>query len=103
MPVFWRLDMSQASIEAIAEELNQRSSGFTIGSLQELRVRLKRLSHAPCSTIFKFTSVTPPRTWVCRFGGRTELQFNIGFETINGIEYLRHGVAFSFESSQWVP
>jgi hypothetical protein len=94
--------MSQLTIEMIAEELNRRSKGFRIGNLQDLRVELKGLAHAPSDTIFKFTTATPSRDWACHFGGRKELQFNIGSETIDGIDFLRHGVAFSLEPSQSV-
>jgi hypothetical protein len=41
--------------------------------------------------------------WAFHHGGRSELQFNIGLETISQLNQLRHGVAFSFELSQALP
>jgi len=36
-------------------------------------------------------------------GGRSELQFNIGFEDVSGIREFRHGVAFSFQTNRTLP
>ncbi|WP_143048319.1 hypothetical protein [Burkholderia sp. WP9] len=41
--------------------------------------------------------------WAFHFGGRAELQFNIGMEESDGKKYIRHGVAFSLEPSQTLP
>ena len=38
--------------------------------------------------------------WAFHHGGRTELQFNIGHADAKNKDYLRYGVAFSFECSQ---
>jgi len=90
--------MPQPTIEAIVQELNQRSSGFVIGDLQQTRVQLKGLSHTSCKTIF--SGATTSESWAFHHGGRTELQFNVGLEQLEGAEYLRHGVAFSLETSR---
>ncbi len=41
--------------------------------------------------------------WTFHIGGRTELQFNVGLEPLEGTDHLRHGVAFSFEPSRDYP
>ncbi len=83
------------------KELNQQSSGFTIGGLQQIRVQLKGLNHASSRAIF--SGATTFENWAFHHGGRSELQFNIGFESLNSVEYLRHGVAFSLETSRSLP
>lgn len=88
-------------IRKIAEELNRRAASYAIGSLQEIRVSLKGFSRRPARQIF--TSQTIHDEWACHLGGRTELQFNIGLEEIDGRTEFRHGVAFSFELSQTLP
>jgi hypothetical protein len=93
--------MYQQNLQSIAKELNQRSSGYTIGGLQRIRVQLKGLSHASFRTIF--SAATTFDNWAFHHGGRSELQFNIGFESLDGVEYLRHGVAFSLETSRSLP
>ena len=49
-----------------------------------------------------FSKQTINPYWAFHHGGRTELQFNIGFDRSDGDE-LRHGVAFWFETSQTLP
>ncbi len=87
--------MTLNNLREIAEKLNVRSSGFQIGSLQEIRLNLgltsrKVLKHP----IYNLDKVRAD--WAHHFGGRKELQFNIGFEN----QELRYGVAFSLETSQ---
>lgn len=93
--------MYQQSLQTITKELNQRASSFTIGSLQQIRVQLKGLRHASSRAIF--CGATTFDNWAFHHGGRYELQFNIGFESLDGVEYLRHGVAFSLETSRSLP
>lgn len=90
--------MSSASIEmtAIAEELNRRAQSHPVGKLQWHRAELHGMRRA-CSVIF--TGSTINSDFAFHHGGRTELQFNVGFEEIDGKRWLRHGVAFSFELS----
>ena len=79
-----------ATIREIAEEIDHRAHSYSIGKLQEVRRQIKGLSKLASHRIFA------PRTvferWAFHFGGRTELQFNIGFETVDDINYVRHGV-----------
>jgi hypothetical protein len=89
------------NISAIAQELNLRASGHSIGHLQTIRAKLKDFSRRPGSAIF--SSQTIHTKWAFHHGGRSELQFNIGTENVSGREELRHGVAFSFTLSQTLP
>lgn len=85
----------------VAHALNARASSYAIGGLQDLRTRLRGYSKRPSSNIFTSQTIHPH--WAFHYGGRTELQFNIGLEDVtDGLE-LRHGVAFSFERSQSLP
>ena len=88
-------------IKAIADRLNHYSKSFNIGSLQQIRRKIKNLAHAPSSSIFTDQSIQ--ENYAFHLGGRTELQFNIGLERIGGTQYLRHGVAFSLETSKTLP
>jgi len=49
-----------------------------------------------------FGSQTIKETYAFHHGGRSELQYNIGFDGSDG-DFLRHGVAFSLEPSQTLP
>src|SRR5258708_5087062 len=86
---------------SIIHEVDLRAREHPIGKLQQIRKELtgnKRLS---------IKSIFDPRTttdlWAFHYGGRRELQFNLGIERINGVDELRHGVAFSLERTQTLP
>ncbi len=85
-------------IKQIAEELNKRASTYSIGGLQDIRKEIKKLSRKASSTIFTNETISE-EGWAFHYGGRKELQFNIGFEE----EGFRYGVAFSLETSQALP
>lgn len=89
------------NIPAIAEKLNRLAPAHRIGNLQTIRTKLKGLARQPGTKIFAGKTIT--EEWACHYGGRTELQFNIGY--VNDVEpyQLRFGVAFSFELSQTLP
>jgi len=82
------------TIKQIAEQINSRSKDFEIGKLQELRTKIKNLGKHPTNKIFN--SMTIFDEYAFHYGGRKELQYNIGIE--NEI-YYRHGVAFSLQRS----
>jgi len=86
---------------AIAEELDKRAGSRPIGGLQELRKELKGLARLPTHHIF--SSQTTFKEYAFHVGGRTELQFNIGFDSPDDEEMFRDGVAFSLEPSQSLP
>ncbi len=85
------------NIPAIANKLNQLAASHPIGKLQEIRTQLKKLNRRPGDKIF--SAHTTFDDWAFHHGGRTELQFNIGYANDDNDD-LRHGVAFSFETSQ---
>jgi len=92
--------MTSKDLRSIISEVNLRAKTHPIGMLQEIRKNLKGLKRLP-RTIF--TSLTTFDEWAFHYGGRKELQFNIGIEYLEGADELRYGVAFSLETSQSLP
>lgn len=90
-----------SEMKKIAEELNRLSEAHPIGSLQQTRQELKGLARRAAKSIFTAQSIQDD--YAFHLGGRTELQFNIGWETVDGVQRFRHGVAFSLEPSQTLP
>ena len=88
------------TLAEIVARLNDMASGHRIGQLQQIRKEVKRLRRVGSRNIFP--AEPPDPTWVHHFGGRTELQFNLGIEEVDGQQRLRHGVAFSLETSRSV-
>lgn len=88
-------------INDIAHQIDENASGFRIADLQEIRKNLKGHERRAGSKIFN--DVTIFENYAFHYGGRQELQFNIGIEEINDTQFVRHGVAFSLESSQSLP
>jgi hypothetical protein len=86
------------TIKQIANEINNQSKKFEIGKLQELRTKIKNLNRQPGEKIFNNNTIFD--SYAFHYGGRKELQYNIGKE--NDTDY-RHGVAFSLERSQTLP
>lgn len=87
--------MTNIDIHSIAAEVNKRSEGHPIGELQKIRKDIKGVF--PGKDIFRAKTIG--NGWAYYYGGRTELQFNIGIE---GKE-LRHGIAFSLKRSRTLP
>lgn len=81
----------------IAEEINKKAYEYEVGNLQSIRKKIGRLSRLPSSRLFDQRTVF--EEWGWHYGGRKELQFNIGIEGAD----LRYGVAFSLECSQSLP
>jgi len=90
-----------SEMEKIAEKLNRLSEGHLIGTLQKVRQELKHLKRRASRRIFTAQSIQ--EGYAFHLGGRTELQFNIGWETVDDVQRFRHGVAFSLEPSQTLP
>lgn len=89
-----------ADIRTIAYQLNANAERYQIGGLQELRKELKGFTRRPGSVLFSDQTIFD--AYAFHHGGRSELQFNIGFDGSDG-KSLRHGIAFSFEPSQTLP
>jgi hypothetical protein len=90
-----------AALQAIVREINERAREYEIGHLQEIRADLKGFARKSAPNIFseRLTS----SQWAFHHGGRSELQFNVGFEEVTDGRQFRHGIAFSFEPSRTVP
>lgn len=80
-------------MENISSILNQLSNNYKIGKLQQLRKKFLNLKRHYSKEIFSNKTIYDD--YAFHSGGRTELQFNIGFEKHNNIDILRYGVAFS--------
>ncbi len=83
--------MATPTIPEIASELNDRAPSHPIGALQKI------LGHRRGQSLFRLNSKTVTEWWACHWGGRIELQFNIGLG--DDRETFRHGVAFDFGST----
>lgn len=90
-------------MHAVTVELNKRASKHPIGALQHIRTKLNGLSRQPGHDIFRPNTKTITDEWAFHYGGRRELQFNVGLEKNRGFDELRYGVAFSFETNQTLP
>ncbi|PHS35889.1 MAG: hypothetical protein COA91_12680 [Robiginitomaculum sp.] len=86
------------AIEDIAYALNDSSKNYNIGKLQDVRKTLKGLKRKASNVIFHNRTIFDE--FAFHDGGRTELQFNIGFEQIDNKKTLRYGVAISLELGQ---
>jgi hypothetical protein len=91
--------VSKFDLRKYAHELNDASRSHPIGSLQEIRAKLHGKRKAGQNI---FSNQTIFKKWAFHHGGRSELQFNIGFDKTEGKE-LRYGVAFSFATSRSFP
>lgn len=88
------------SLTAIVQEIERKAETREIGRLQEIRKKLKGKARLPHDRIFHRHSIFEDDGYAYHYGGRMELQFNIGFEPGN---MFRHGVAFSLEPSRTLP
>jgi hypothetical protein len=93
-------------IVAVTRRIEELATGRPFGQLQAVRGRIKGTSRLG-SRIFRRQSTFRViedghnSSYAFHFGGRQELQFNVGFED-NG-KTLRYGVAFSFKGSRSFP
>ena len=88
------------SMQELALEISARANGRPIGAMQKRRARRIGLTQPPSL----FDGRTIWDKYAYHVGGRTEFQFNIGYESFEGSQCtFRHGVAFSLERSQTVP
>ncbi len=93
--------MKNDYLTTIVNEINNRSKHYSVGELQQIRKEILGFKRLPSREIF--TSVTTFDDWAFHHGGRKELQFNIGLESLEGGDEIRFGVAFSLECSQSLP
>jgi hypothetical protein len=86
------------TIKAIAEKLNSLATNYEIGKIQDIRKEIKGLKKKHTSHLF--SSMTIFDDYAFHDGGRTEIQYNIGYDENNS---LRYGLAFSLEPGQTLP
>lgn len=86
------------NIKEIAYKINEKSKNYKFGKLQDLRKEIKGLTKKASSMIFIDQTISN-EGWAFHYGGRKEIQFNVGFES----EGLRYGIAFSLETSRSLP
>lgn len=82
-------------------EIEEAAPRYEIGGLQSLRALKKGLLRTSRSI---FGNRTIEHSWLFHWGGREELQFNVGIDNFaDGTPAFRAGVAFSFEPSRSLP
>jgi hypothetical protein len=88
-------------IKSLSKKLNEsaKSDGHHIAQLPTLRKKYLRKERLP-DHIFDDKTVFPKEKYAFHYGGRDEMQFNVGEETINGIAITRYCLAISLESSR---
>ncbi len=104
-PLLINAVINQASISSIANNLNSFSGSYEIGRLQNIRKNLKGLRRRASKHIFHGRTIFTggEHEYCFHDGGRTELQFNVGFETYLEQTSVRYGVGFSLETGQSLP
>lgn len=94
-------DSEQQIIRDVIAEIEARAEKYEISKLQTFRALNRGLKRVAKSI---FGNRLLGGDWTFHFGGRDELQFNIGFdEFFDGSLAFRSGVAFSFEPSRSLP
>jgi len=86
------------NIKDIAEKLNSLADNHEFGKFQSIRKDLKNLNKPNTNKIFSQRSIFKKDDYAFHSGGRTEIQYNIGFE--NDQKIFRYCLAFSIESSK---
>ncbi len=80
-------------LRRIVAELNSLSADYRVGTLQQLRLKIQCKSGSRRGMRMQVPNNSDG--YAFHWGGRTELQFNLGIEG----QGIRYGVAFSFEPS----
>jgi hypothetical protein len=82
-------------------DIETAAPSYRMSRLQEMRTRRRGLLRTAKSI---FGSRVQADDWAFHYGGRDELQFNIGIDEMpGGLPAFRAGVAFSFEPSRSLP
>jgi hypothetical protein len=89
------------TVRALASALNNKAAKYSIGRLQNIRKDLKGLKRTQSLLFDLDTEWVARNEYAYHLGGRSELQYNIGYEVIDGKKMFRYGVAFSLQRSQW--
>ena len=86
----------------IVEELNRLSTDYQVGELQQVRWDMLGRRGRRSGMRLEVHQVDDP-DYAFHWGGRTELQFNVGLEDASGVSRIRYGVAFSISPSRTYP
>lgn len=97
--------IGRVTIHSIANYLNSFSDTYEVGRLQNIRKNLKGMHRRASKHIFHDRTIFSGDEYEYCFhdGGRTELQFNVGFEDYLDETVIRYGVGFSLEPGQSLP
>jgi hypothetical protein len=90
------------SLQEVVTEVNEGALTRRIGKMQEWRKQQRGFTKLPSATLF-YSKVDETRDWAFHVGGLSELQFNVGFEPVDGKRMFRHGVAFSLQTTREMP
>lgn len=92
------------TITKLANEINRisKEEAYLIAGLPASRKQYYKLNRLP-DFIFQSKSIFESDGYAYHFGGRGELQFNIGVDYLNNKEVVRYGLAFSLEPSEALP
>ncbi len=90
--------LQNPNLQDVVSAINEYAHSRLIGTLQEWRKKHRGQSKTPSRTLF-YSSIKEDRDWAFHAGGLSELQFNVGFEKAK----LRHGVAFSLQTTREMP
>lgn len=89
------------SLQEIVTALNERARDHRIGELPEWRKQHKGKNRLPRTLFYaKVPKADQDRDYVFHVGGLSELQFNVGFEPVNGVHTFRYGIAFSLQPTR---
>lgn len=93
--------MSNEVLWSVAQTVNRLLKDTELAHFHSVRKKLRGKHRRAATELFSYQSRHDG--YVLHYGGRGELQFNIGWDTNeNGEPILRFGVAFSFDRSRWV-
>lgn len=90
------------SLQEVVTEVNEGALARRIGKVQQWRKDRRGFTKLPSATLF-YSKVDKDRDWAFHVGGLSELQFNVGFEPVDGTRTFRHGVAFSLQPTREMP
>jgi hypothetical protein len=85
----------------VVTAVNERAQDRPFGGLPEWRKEHKEKKTLPGTPFY--SGLDTGRDYVFHVGGLSELQFNLGFEPVHGINTFRHGVAFSLQTTRELP
>lgn len=88
------------TLREIAHSVNDyiEINSTTLKDFQKIRATAKGI-RPPGKTLFDDRNIKDENDFVFHYGGRKEMQYNIGIDEDQGVAVFRYGLAFSLESS----